>query len=600
MKFATFASLACLVVSAFASANAPAADMNKTLYAYLRGTETGFDPAKYSDTGSVEIFKSIYETLLSYDYLARPQMLVPGSAEAMPEVSEGGRRYTFKVRPGIYFSDDPVFKGKKRELVAQDYVYSLQRLVDQNNRGAPWDFLFKGKIIGLDEKIADAKRTGKFDYDKPIEGFKAVDRYTFQVNLTRPDYLIPQMMGSPATGAVPREAVEAYGDEFDGHPVGTGPYRLREWQRRNHIVLEVNPNFRGITYTPPAGVKVDEHIAAQLAGKTFPRIGVIDIRVIEVPQAAWLAFDSKQLDVMQEMGTAYARMVAPNGALLPKYQDRKLQFYREAQGNTYWHMFNMEDPIVGGYTPEKIGLRRAISYAYDQQWEVNIVKQGQAMPAQTPIGPEVEGYDEHYRNSIYRLDPAYGNAILDKYGYKDCDKDGFREAPGCKPLLITYLDQSNRDTRDYDEMLQKLMSSLGIRLKMDKKTFSDLVKQRQAGQFMMSFGGWNLDYPDAENFMQLLYGPNAGPVNEARFKNKEYDQLYEQIASMPPSAERNAKLIRMSKIVAVQAPWILTNHALFSHIAQPWMIGYRPHPSSKEYWQYYDYDQDMRRSMTGR
>jgi ABC-type transport system substrate-binding protein len=209
MKLIRCVRAAAVVLSLAAPHLVVAADMNKVLHAYLRGTETGFDPAKYSDHGSVEIYRNMFEPLLDYDYLARPQQLVPNTATALPEITEGGRRYTFHIKPGIYFQDDPAFKGKKRELIAQDYVYSLQRLVDQANRGAPWDFLFKGKIVGLDDKIAEAKKTGKFDYDKPIEGFKAIDRYTFQVNLTRPDYLISQMLGAPATGAVAREVIEA-------------------------------------------------------------------------------------------------------------------------------------------------------------------------------------------------------------------------------------------------------------------------------------------------------------------------------------------------------------------------------------------------------
>jgi ABC-type transport system substrate-binding protein len=260
----------------------------------------------------------------------------------------------------------------------------------------------------------------------------------------------------------------------------------------------------------------------------------------------------------------------------------------------------MEDPVVGGYTPDKVALRRAIGYAYDQQREIDLVKQGQAIAAESPIGPEVEGYDPNYRNVFAHFDPAIGNALLDKFGYKDCDGDGYREQPGCKPLELTYLWQSNKDTRDQEELLLRTMNSLHIKLKIDKKTFSDLVKQRQAGQYMMSFGGWSQDYPDGENFMQLLYGPNAGPVNEARFKNAEFDKLYEQINSMPAGPERNAKFRRMSKIAAAWAPWLLSEHFTWVYVAQPWVRSYIPHPCGHESWLYYDIDLATRKRITGK
>ncbi|MFC4161572.1 ABC transporter substrate-binding protein [Chitinimonas lacunae] len=585
--------LAAISVEALA-----AADMNKVLRYYFEAPESGFDPAKYSDHYSGEINSSIFESLLDYDYLAEPMTLVPNTAEALPTVLDEGKTFIYKIRPGIFFADDPAFGGKKRELVAQDYVYSYQRLVDPANRGAPWDFMLKGKIVGLDEKLEEAKKTGKFDYDKPIEGLKALDRYTLQIKLKRPDYNMMYITAAVATGAVAREVITKYGEDSEAHPVGTGPYRVKSWQRRNRIILEANPNYRGKTYTPTTapGAEVDQRLVKELAGKTFPRIGIIDIKVINQPQAAWLAFESKEIDMLPRMGASYGNLVAKNGVLKPEYVKRGYQYMRESEAYIGYYQFNMDDPVVGGYELPKIALRRAIALSYDQAKSIAVVRLNQATAAQSPLAPQINGYDPNFKNVLGRHSPAHGNAMLDLFGYKDCDNDGWREQPGCKPLKISFMMSSGKDSRATEELLQKGFDSIKIRFEVVKMNFSDMLKNRQNGQYQMAEGAWGQDYPDAENFMQLLYGPNAGPVNEARFRNKDFDKLYEDIATSPPSPERNEKLRQMSRIVAAYVPWIYDNNLLRSHLAHSWMRGFRVHPINMPYFMYLDIDEEQRKA----
>ena len=310
-----------------------AADMNKVLRTYLEAAETGFDPAQVSDHYSLEVIHTILEPLLGYDYLAQPLKLIPNTAFDLPRVSDGGRTYIFKIKPGIYFSDDAAFKGKRRELTAHDYAYSLQRLVDPTGK-APWDFMLKGKVLGLDEKITAAKKQGKFDYDRPVTGLEVVDRYTLKIRLARPDYNLPYILAAPATGAVAREVVEHYGKDIDAHPVGTGPYRLRSWQRQSRIILEANPTFRAVSYLPANGTQgIARELAEELAGKTLPRIGVIDIRIIESPQASWLSFLQGELDLHPRVSAEFARIAAPAGVLDPKLAQRGVRYFQEPESD---------------------------------------------------------------------------------------------------------------------------------------------------------------------------------------------------------------------------------------------------------------------------
>jgi ABC-type transport system substrate-binding protein len=589
---------ACLaaVLSSVCSVVFAAADMNKTLHFYFEAPETGFDPAQVSDHYSLEVIGNIFEPLLSYDYLARPQRLVANTVVDLPRISDGGRTFVFRIRPGIHFANDPAFGGRQRELTAQDYVYSLQRLVDPTGK-APWDFMLKGKVIGLDEKIEAAKKTRKFDYDQPVAGLKALDRYTLQVRLKRPDFNLPYILAAPSTGAVAREVVERYGNDIDAHPVGTGPYRLRSWKRQTHIVLEANPGFRGEAYRPAPGAQgIDPEIRQELEGKTFPRIGVIDIRIIESGQAAWLSFENGDLDLLPRLSSEFVKVAAPGGSLKASLRARGVRHFREAEADITYIQFNMDDAVVGGYSLEKIALRRAIAMSYNQLKEVHIVRNGEALAAQSPLAPQIVGYDPDFKNVLARYSPARANGLLDIFGYRDCDGDGWRERPGCEPLKITYL-TSTGGARDLDELLQKGTDSIGIRLEIRKTPFPDLIKNRQGGTYQLAGAAWGADYPDAENFMQLLYGPNAGPANESRFRLPAFDRLYEDIASSPDSPQRNEKLRQMSRLVAAYTPWIVNTNRIRTHLAQGWVTGYKPFPGGLARFMYYDVDPKQREAF---
>ena len=261
------------------------ADPSKVLRQAFPAPETGFDPARVNDIYSATILEAIHDRLLTYDYLARPAKLVPMAAEAMPEVTDNGRVYTFRIRKGIYFTPDPAFKGATRELVAQDFIYSFMRFVDPKIR-SPYGFLVEGKIEGLDALAEQAKKTGRFDYDAKVRGLEAVDRYTLRFRLTKNDYNFPYITSQLPSYAVAREVIEAYGDESIAHPVGTGPYMLKSWSRRAKIVLEANPDYRGFTWDfQPSADAWDQALVASMRGKKMPQIDRVEITIIEEDQS---------------------------------------------------------------------------------------------------------------------------------------------------------------------------------------------------------------------------------------------------------------------------------------------------------------------------
>jgi oligopeptide transport system substrate-binding protein len=585
-----------LAVVLFASSFAAgAADSGKVLRTAFSIAETSFDPVIAWDAASDAVVEHIMESMLDYEYLARPVKLTPLTLERLPEVSDGGATYVCRVRRGIFFAADPAFKGKPRELTAADYAYSLKRLLDPTLR-SPWMWLVEGKLVGGDELQAAAKKSGKLDYDARVAGLEIVDRYTLRIRLKQPDPTFPYMLAMPATAAVAREVIEAYGNDAGAHPVGTGPYVLREYQRSNRIVLAANPGFRKVVFDEPIPSNRDDAALARvLRGKQIPPIARIEISVIEEQQPRWLAFLNRQLDYLQPFPVNFVgELLLDDGKLKPALAAKGIRHELLLRPNTWWAYFNMEDPVVGGYTPEKIALRRAIGMAFNTDEFIRVLFRGRAVPAQGVIPPDIAGYDPGHKTQAQVYDPAAARALLDRFGYKDRDGDGYRELPDGKPLTIEYWSRPTSAERQVDELWKKNVDAIGIRMVFKKDQQPELRKMARAGKLQMRRDGWNADYPDAENFMQLLYGPNIGQSNDSRFRLPEFDRLYEEARKLPDSPERTRLYDRMTDLVVAYAPFKLTHHLLEDHVIQPWVIGYKAHPLRSDIWKYLDIDESKR------
>jgi oligopeptide transport system substrate-binding protein len=565
-----------------------AADMNKVIRHVFPAGEEGFDPAAAHDLYSGTVEQAIFETLLTYDYLARPAKLVPLTAEAMPQVTDSGRTYTLKIRKGIHFTPDPAFKGKPRELIADDYVFSLKRLMDPNVR-SPWAWLLEGKIVGLDELADKAKKGGKFDYEARIPGLEAVDRYTLRLRLKQPDYNLPYVLAHEPTSAMAKEVVAAYRDEGGrvmSNPVGTGPYKLAKWIRSSKIFLEANPDYRGFVWDfRPGNDPEDARIVAEMKGKKMPQVGRIEINIMEEDQSRLLAFQNGELDLMNIEGPLAPKVLA-GGTLTPDMQKKGVRLSRFVDPEISYHYWNLMDPVVGGLSKEKIALRRAMAMAYPVEEEIRVVRNGQAVEAQFPIPPGVVGHDPNYKSSV-KYDPASANALLDKFGYKK-GADGWRTLPDGKPLLIRYASRPDSLGRQMDEMWKKAFDSVGIRMETQKDKFAELLKLEKQCRLQMRTAAWIADYPDADNFMQLLYGKNIYQSNNACAKIPEYDKLYEQSIRMPDSPERDKLYREMAGIIEAYAPWRLDISRYRNMLVQPRVLGYKKHPILHAEWQYID------------
>ncbi len=565
----------------------------KVLKIALASRENNFDPAQISDTISAALVASLFDAPLQYDLLARPAKLIPNTAAAMPEVHDNHTRFVFTLKPGIFFPEHPAFGGKPRELVAADYIYSIKRYYDPAVR-SPTLFHYEGaKVLGMSELRAQAI-AGKqaFDYEAPAEGLQVLDRYRFQIKLAQPAPRFLYVLASPAlAGAQAREVVEQDFKTIGERPVGTGPFRLGAWTRGTRIVLERNPVHRHNVYNfqPNADDAEGQALAKKFRGRPLPMLDRVELNIIEESQPRWLAFLNGQTD-MVAVPVDFAMLAAPNGRIAPNLARKGIDLHREVGVQTWYTYFGMENDMVGGYEPHKVALRRAISLAFDVQREIALVRRDQALPAQTVLPPGIAGYDEDMKSEMSDHDLPRAKALLDLYGYVDKDGDGWRDQPDGRPLELEFASEPTQLARQLQGLWQKSMAAVGLRIRFRVGQWQENIKASRSGALMMWGTGWSAAIPDATYFLDVLYGPNKGMSNHARFNLPAYDALNLQQRVLPDGPERYALVQQALRLSLAYMPIKATAHPINSWLTHPHVHGYKPHPFLRDYWRVMDVD----------
>jgi ABC-type transport system substrate-binding protein len=598
LRAATFA--ACLAVTAaHAQPASPAAPPKVLRYAF-EVAETSLDPAKINDLYSRTLTPHIFEALYKYDHLARPVKIKPLTADGMPQVSEDFRTWTIKVRPGIFFADDPAFKGKKRELVAQDYVYTFKRFADPANKSPVWSGLEAEKLFGLNElrqAALDTKRP--FDYDREIDGIRALDRYTLQFRLAEPrPRFVQGLAGSDLFGAVAREVIEFYGDKAEAHPVGTGPFKLAQWRRSSFIAFDRSPDFREMFYDaePEADDAEGQALLARFKGRRLPMVDRVEISIIEEEQPRWLSFVNGEADFAYRVGYQFVNQAMPGGKVAPNLAKRGIRGYRIIEPAAGYMFFNMDDPTVGGFGADKVALRRAINLGMDTRQEIAYAYSGQGVPSQGPLLPFTSAYDPAFKSEFSDYDPARAKALLDVYGYADRDGDGWRERPDGSPLLLQIGTTSTARDRKIMEVMNKNMKALGIRTTTLVAQWPEHLKAARAGKLQV----WQLAVsaagPDANGGLARYDSRQIGGQNMARFRLPEFDAIYDRLKSLPDGPERAALFVQAQKIAATYMPYKFKFNRVTTDMSYPQVVGYRRAVFWQDWWHYVDIDESLRRA----
>lgn len=546
----------------------------------------GFDPVKAGDVSSALAASKVFEGLLQYSYLDRPYRVEPLLAESLPNVSLDGLAYTFKIREGIYFQDDSCFQatgGKGRELVAEDFVYSMKRIADMKN-GSSGYWAFNDRIVGLDAWREETGGEAPSDYSREIKGLRALDRRTLRIQLTRPYPQLLWILTMHYSFAVPREAVDYYGKEFVNHPVGTGPFILKSYRQNYRYEFVRNPKWaetgRMDRYPDRAAPGADPELLAD-AGKEVPFIDRIIQYVIEDSTTEWLMFLTGQLESSGVSRDNWDAVITSEKKLTDDLIQQSIRLLSSPTLDLFYIGFNMDDPVVGGNKK----LRQAMTCAFNTAEYIQFYNYRVIRP-NGPIPPGVAGYVERPYPFPFDLDRA--KKLLAEAGYPD-GKDPKTERR--LQLTLELGSAENPEFRQAAELFANFMEKIGVVIKLSYNnwpTFLEKMERRQAQLFSL---GWVADYPDAENFLQLFYGPNSSPgPNHSNYHNAEFDQLYEKIRELQDSPERTALYRRMADIVVEDCPWILTMNPLSYGLHHVWLKNYMYHDFPYGMIKYYKLD----------
>jgi ABC-type transport system substrate-binding protein len=618
-------------------------DGQAILYSSFSERPKHLDPAMAYSIGEHVFIAQIYETPLQYHYLRRPYTLIPQAAAAMPAVrycDAQGRElpaqadsaaiaytdYTIAVKPGILYQPHPAFvktaagayryhrlnvgqlddirtladfaETAARELTAEDFVYQIKRLAHPKVQ-SPIAELMKNYILGFD---GFAKSAANADAQAlrnlTLEGAVSLDRYRYRIRIKGKYPQFKYWLAMPFFAPVPWEAAVFYEQPglvekniiLDWYPVGTGPYYLQENNPNRRIALAKNPNFHGETY--PADGEPEDARRGLLAdaGKPLPFIDKIVYMLEKESIPAWNKFLQGYYDASGIASDSFDQAVQFTGRgveLTPAMQDKGIRLETSVQTTIFYVGFNMRDPVVGGLDEKHRKLRQAIAVAIDIEEEISIFLNGRGISAQGVLPPGIYGYEAGQagiNSYVYdwidgkpkRKNLAEAQRLLAEAGYP-----GGRD-PQSGEALILYYDTagSGPDDRSTLNWYRKQFAKLGIQLVIRATDYNRFQQKMRDGNAQIYSWGWHADYPDAENFFFLLYGPNAktdsGGENASNYKNPEFDRLFETMRNMDDGPERFRLIRQLQDILRRDTPWLFGLYPKSFALYQSWYRNVKP------------------------
>lgn len=563
-----------LVLVLFSCTKEVTNETEKVLKVRVPSQIKGLDPAMSNDLYSSNEIGRVYEGLLQFHYLKRPYELIPNLAQSLPEVSKDGLTYTFKIKSGVKFHDDECFPdGKGREMTAHDVAFSLRRIADPKLQSLGW-WLFDGRIKGLNEwRLAQQKNTS-IDYNVAVEGIQVIDNNTLAIVLAKPFPQFLYALAMPFSYVVAKEAVEKYGQEFMNHPVGTGPFITKKYIQGSKIVYTKNPNYHEQFY-PTEGEATDkEKGLLEAAGKKIPFLDRIEVSVVIENPPAWMGFKRGDFDTTS-IPREYFSQVIVNSALADGYKSLGIKEEKVIGLDITYYTFNMEDPLF----KNNLKLRLAMASAFDSQKYNKLFHNGLAVAAQSILPPDLAGHDPNYKNPHLQFNVELAKKLIKEAGYP--------EGKGLPPIEL-YVPASS-ESRQMAEAFRDMMAVIGVVIKLNTVPWTELqqkVSKRQAPMFAMA---WGADYPDAENFFQILYGPNKAPgSNGTNYDDAKFNQLLEKASVMQDSPERTKLYQELYRYVGDQMPMIFSYHRVSFALAHGWTQNIKSHEFSAGMVKYYD------------
>lgn len=553
------------------------------------------DPTIAYNAAEGAVIDNIYECYFRYHHLKEKPYVVETALGAMEPTREKvtltvadpktgrptqtkGEQWTFRIKRGLRFQDDPCFPGGHgREITAADFVYSWRRMADPSLNCPILSFV-QDKVLGFNALVkhnadlAKAKQPADYAYPLPGVAVDPHDPYTFRIRLIQPYPQLRYLMAMHFTTPIPHEAIEYYGPDFARHPVGCGTFMMAEYRPKQRIVLVKNPNRMYETY-PTSGDPGDREAGfLQDAGRQLPLLDKIVFVWCKEGVTSWNLFQQGYLDSVGVTQDNYNQVLQGPGRLTPEMVSRGIKLQKSSEPFTTYYAFNMKDPVWGGYTDRGRKLRQAISLCFDREQYIAVMNQGLGKPAQSMLPPGLFGYDPNYHNPYSRTDVSQAKALLAAAGYP-----GGIDPHTHQRLSLTYDVAENGSAGIQSaRMVKQWIEASGVQVNIQTWQSVQWEERVLGGKSQFFSYGWIADYPDPENFLQLLYGPNSG-INYAQYDNPAYNKLYEQMRAMDDSPARLAIIRKMRAILQNDCPWIFFYHAEGIAISYPWLRNNKPH-----------------------
>lgn len=606
----------------------------KIYYTVFREAHRTLDPAEAYNVSAHKVTGSVYDSLLEYHYLKRPYELGPGLARAVPEpqrLEDGRVRYRFEMRSGIGFGPDPCFElggagRRSREATSADVAFQLMRLADPALKVQVTDAFsalqgfreFRERLISrrkLDPRFAALPAHKQYAALGGMEGVRTPSRYELEITLARPYPQILYWFAMEFTTPVAWEAVEFYDgnegrDRFADHPVGTGPFYVREYNKHLRLVLERNPHWYGLRHPEALGARYPERgapgdaekglLAAAYRGRPLPFLDRIEIRLEKESIPRFNKFLQGYYDASSIIKESFDQVIQAD-RLSPQMSERGIRLARSVAPSVFYLGINMEDAVLGAPAGERgRKLRQALSLAVSSEPWIELFLNGRGVPAQTPLPPVIFGYNPDYRNPYRQQQDAKrsrARELLIEAGYP-----GGIDPDTGSPLRLSF----DTYTLNSQQLLERQYfvdewRKIGVDVKLQATTYNEFQAKVERLAYQIFFWGWSADYPDPENFLFLLTcdmrRSTAGGPNTSNFCDQRYEKLFAEMALRGNDAERQRLIGEMVKILEEERPWIELYHVVDYQLSHGWLHNVKPFGMSHPQYKYYDIEPERRAAL---
>ena len=500
----------------------------------LDGGLSTLDPAYARDQASDWMTAQVFNGLVELDSSLRVR---PALAHRW-EVSEDGLTYQFFLRPGVYFHPHPKWGPEgPRRVIASDFVYSFTRICDPQT-ASTGQWVFNGKIKGLAAfKAGDAQR---------IVGFQAPDDSTFIITLSSPFPPLLGLLAMPYGRVVPKEIVEALGDDFRRSPVGTGPFLCYEWRENDYLILHKNESYFERDVLGP-----------------LPHLDAIKVSFIFSRLSAFIEFNQGKLDMLNGLDDSYKdEILQSNGEIKPPFNDY-YQVFRSPQLNTEYLGMLVDSAGENSHPLKDPGVRKALNLSIDREQLVTYLLNGMGYPAHSGFIPKgMPGFNpERVQGFSYQPDSA--RKLLGQY---------MEEKGDLPEEIILY---STQKYARISEFIQKSFENIGLKVSIQNLQGGALRKEIYGSRIQFWRASWIADYPDGENYLALFYGANQSPngPNTTHFNQSEFDALYDKAMQDPKDSTRYLTYQQMERIMLQEAPIIPLYYDRSIRLVQPHIKG---------------------------